>query len=49
MIFDVSDLANNSAGIVSRRRMYKTESGRFTAHPHILRKLDHPRLGESIH
>src|SRR5437870_3204325 len=49
-IFDVSAFANNSAGIASRRRMYKTESTRFfTARTHFCLKLDHPRLDRSIY
>jgi hypothetical protein len=49
MIFEVSAFANNSAGIASRRRMTITESSRFTVHPTYYSKLDHRRLGRSIH
>jgi hypothetical protein len=36
MIFEVSAFANNTVGIASKRRRTKTESSRFTVHPHIL-------------
>src|SRR5438270_3328056 len=48
MIFEVSAFANNTAGIAIKRRRTKTESSRFTVHPHILPKLDHRRRGRSI-
>jgi hypothetical protein len=49
MIFDVSAFANNSEGIVSSRRMTKTEGSRFTVYPHIITpKLDHRKLSGSI-
>src|SRR6266566_3108647 len=48
VIFDVSAFANTSAGITSRRKVTKTESSRFTAHPHTSPKLDHPKLDRSI-
>ena len=36
MIFEVWAFPNNSTGMASRRRMTKTESNRFTVHPHTL-------------
>src|SRR2546421_10142294 len=46
MIFEVSAFANNTAGIASKRRRTKTESSRFTVHPHILPQIRSPKTGQ---